>query len=189
MPVITPAYPAMCSTHNITRSTLEIVTRELKRGGDITDRILMKKASWKELFVKHTFFTQDFRYYLAIISASTTEEAQLKWKGLVQSKIRRLVINLESHPSIALARPFTKGFERIHRCHSEADADKVKNGSIQFQIKEVPTATTDLAHDPEVATNKQNAADGEKPVENGEATMIFTTTYYVGLEMREGKFT
>jgi Poly(A) polymerase central domain len=32
MPIITPAYPAMCSTHNVTASTQMIVTSEFKRG-------------------------------------------------------------------------------------------------------------------------------------------------------------
>ena len=32
MPIITPAYPAMCATHNVTASTQMIITEEFKRG-------------------------------------------------------------------------------------------------------------------------------------------------------------
>ena len=32
MPIITPAYPAMCATHNVTASTQMIVTEEFKKG-------------------------------------------------------------------------------------------------------------------------------------------------------------
>lgn len=32
MPVITPAYPSMCSTHNITQSTMTIIKNEMLRG-------------------------------------------------------------------------------------------------------------------------------------------------------------
>ncbi len=69
MPIITPAYPSMCATHNITHSTKEIIIRELKRGGAIADRVMTNKAPWKELFGKHSFFTEGYRYYLSIIAA------------------------------------------------------------------------------------------------------------------------
>ena len=32
MPIITPAYPSMCATHNVTSSTQAIITGEFKRG-------------------------------------------------------------------------------------------------------------------------------------------------------------
>ena len=32
MPVITPAFPAMCATHNVTASTQVVMTEELKEG-------------------------------------------------------------------------------------------------------------------------------------------------------------
>jgi poly(A) polymerase len=32
MPVITPAYPSMCSTHNITASTMTVIKNEMLRG-------------------------------------------------------------------------------------------------------------------------------------------------------------
>jgi poly(A) polymerase len=32
MPIITPAYPAMCATHNVTASTQMVMTEEFKKG-------------------------------------------------------------------------------------------------------------------------------------------------------------
>jgi poly(A) polymerase Pap1 len=32
MPIITPAYPAMCATHNVTVSTQMVMTEEFKKG-------------------------------------------------------------------------------------------------------------------------------------------------------------
>lgn len=32
MPIITPAYPSMCATHNVTESTQMIMTEEFKKG-------------------------------------------------------------------------------------------------------------------------------------------------------------
>lgn len=37
MPVITPAYPSMCSTHNITQSTMTIIKKEMLRGENLRD--------------------------------------------------------------------------------------------------------------------------------------------------------
>lgn len=36
MPVITPAYPSMCSTHNITSSTMSVIKNEMLRGECLT---------------------------------------------------------------------------------------------------------------------------------------------------------
>src|ERR1700712_1057166 len=101
MPIITPAYPSMCTTHNFTRSTMSVIEREFKRGGAIADQIMMGKTQWRELFAKHTFFTQGYKYYLSVISASTSKEEQLLWSGFVESKVRLLVAKVEDHASIA----------------------------------------------------------------------------------------
>lgn len=192
MPIITPAYPSMCATHNITRSTKEIIQRELKRGGNITDQIMTGKLQWKDLFAKHTFFTEGYKYYLSVISASTTREAQNIWGGLVESKIRLLVLSLEGHDSIALAHPFNKGSERVHECHSDEEVEKAKSGSLQFLVKGEPTTS----EKPDDKPKEENAEDVKK--ENGEdvkkendedepkTTMVYTTTYYIGLELKEG---
>eukprot|EP00871_Galdieria_phlegrea_P005634 jgi/Galph1/6071/GphlegSOOS_G4728.1 len=39
MPVITPAYPSMNSTHNVSRTTLRIIQDEIQRGLELTDQI------------------------------------------------------------------------------------------------------------------------------------------------------
>ena len=43
MPIITPTYPAMCATHNVTASTQMITTEEFKRGMDT--QVLMDDAA------------------------------------------------------------------------------------------------------------------------------------------------
>jgi poly(A) polymerase len=54
---------------------MQVIMKELKRGGNITDQIMAGKAQWKELFKKHTFFTSGYKYYLSVITASTTNES------------------------------------------------------------------------------------------------------------------
>lgn len=55
MPVITPAYPSMCATHNITESTKKVILQEFVRGVQITNDIFSNKKSWANLFEKTIF--------------------------------------------------------------------------------------------------------------------------------------
>ena len=197
MPIITPAYPSMCATHNITISTKTIIIRELKRGRDITDKIFLGQLQWKDLFTKHAFFTDGYKYYLSIIASSRTKDAQHVWSGLVESKVRTLVASLENQDTIAVARPFTKGFERVHHCKDENEIDAVLNGDLKYQASDVKTETTDNVKDPKHTAAAQGDADGMiMPESNGDLTSngnqqhtIYTTTYYVGLEIAQGELT
>ena len=56
MPIITPAYPSMCATHNVTQSTQMVMMQEFERGVEVVDRIFLGKAQWDELWEKHDFF-------------------------------------------------------------------------------------------------------------------------------------
>ena len=202
MPIITPSYPSMCATHNITYSTKEVIKRELIRGGSIAEMIFNGKASWKDLFVKQTFFVDGYKYYLCIVAASTTKDAQKTWSGRVESKVRTLVQDVEQHESINVAHPFNKGFKRVHKCTTDEDVEAVKSGSMKFIAEEIPTETTDLSHDPnpggtvkeetivkdEKFVKEETNIEEEKPTKDGKVTMVYTETFYVGLEMYEGKF-
>lgn len=138
MPIITPAYPSMCSTFNITQSAKTVILQELERAAQISDAIMVGQRPWKDLFTKHTFFTKDFKYYINVISTSKTKEAHKVWSGYVESKVRLLVQGLERHPSIAIARPFNKAFDRVHWCKNDAEIEQVQNGSLAFVSKEKP---------------------------------------------------
>ena len=199
MPIITPAYPSMCATHNITISTKKILLRELMRGVEITDRIWSGQMVWKDLFSKHTFFTNDYKYYLCINAASRTQEAQQVWSGFVESKVRLLVGWLELEEAIDLVRPYNKGFDRVHDCQNEDDIQKVIDCDMSFQRKDSKTETTDTSKDPAHIAAAQGEGDdiamqnanGEAMTngsdQSGPATM-YTTTYYLGLELSKGLF-
>ena len=146
------------------------------------------KAAWKDLFMKHTFFTQGYKYYLSIISASTDLDTQLNWSGTVESKVRLLVQNLEGHESVAIAHPFIKGFERIHNCKTEEEVEQAKSGSLEYQVKNTDSATpADGSLKNAIADSHTVNADQKA---NGDAkpTMVYTTTFYVGLELHKGKW-
>ncbi|KAF9023176.1 Nucleotidyltransferase, class I, C-terminal-like protein, partial [Rhodocollybia butyracea] len=138
-----PNIPAMCATHNVTASTQMITTEEFKRGdmpgllsflgADIVDKVIIGKAQWSELFVKHDFFHK-YRYYLQIIASTGDADLQIKWSGTVESRIRQLVMKLEYVESLILAHPFIKGFEQVCHCLSEEEIRAVAQGEISETI-------------------------------------------------------
>ncbi|KAI1435737.1 Poly(A) polymerase central domain-containing protein [Xylaria sp. CBS 124048] len=201
MPVITPAYPQMCATFNITKSTKAIIQRELERGAELTEAIIDSRLPWKDLFAKHSFFTKDHKYYLAVISSSTTREAHKVWSGFVESKVRILVGELERHPSVALARPFNKGFERQHLAKTDQEREEVQNGSLIYVAKMEGDVSADstTVKDENASGDKANGHDVKTKAEESdqdakveieematEPTRIYTTTHYIGLELAEG---
>ncbi|KAF4619923.1 hypothetical protein D9613_004921 [Agrocybe pediades] len=159
MPIITPAYPAMCATHNVTASTQMIITDEFKRGAEIVDRVIVGTAEWSELFAKHDFFHR-YRYYLQVIASTGSAELQLKWSGTVESRLRQLVMKLEYVDSLILAHPFTKGFDQVSYCLSEEEVHAVAQGEISDAV----------------ANRKK------EDIENKEgARAVYSTTFYIGL--------
>lgn len=208
MPIITPSYPSMCATHNVGKSSLVVIQQELEKGAQVTDEIMIGKRPWKDLFTKHTFFTSGFRYYLTVIASSRTKKAQNAWSGFVESRVRVLVNKLELHPSIALARPFNKGYDREHRCKNNAQVEEVISaGSLAYVYKppadgEEQAKTEPMQEvkpdNPEAATNVKS----EPTEEHGDAKVkledipekktepedmeIYTTNHYIGLQLVEG---
>lgn len=183
MPIITPAYPSMCATFNIGRSSMSIINRELHRGLEISEGIICGKQDWSDLFVKHTFFTLDYKYYVTVTSASKSKEAHNVWSGYVESKIRMLVQKLEQHPSIALAHVFNKGYDRRHRCRNDSEIAEVQEGSLQFLWNNSENGAAVEAQDSD-QTQSGTAAEPHEAVQSE----IFTTTHYIGLELDECRY-
>ncbi|KAG6900418.1 hypothetical protein C0993_010806 [Termitomyces sp. T159_Od127] len=159
MPIITPAYPSMCATHNVTASTQMIMTEEFKKGADIVDKVIIGKASWSELFEKHDFFHK-YRYYLQVIASSGSPDLHMKWSGTVESRIRQLVMKLEFVDSLTLAHPFIKGFEQVSYCLSDEEVQLVAQGEISDAI----------------ANRKKEDIDDKEG-----ASFVYSTTFYIGL--------
>lgn len=162
---------------------MAIINRELRRGLEISESIMVGKQPWSDLFVKHTFFTSDYKYYISVISASKSKEAHNVWSGYVESKVRMLVQKLEQHPSIALAHAFNKGYERRHLCRDDSEIAQVQDGSLDFLIKGGQDAlpSTSPEHDESEQNDTNNNSEATGPTE------VFTTTHYIGLELEEGK--
>merc|ERR550519_2974532 len=63
MPIITPAYPQMNSTYNVSNSTLRVMQEEFKSSLAICEEILSSKATWDKLFEPPNFFTK-YRHFI-----------------------------------------------------------------------------------------------------------------------------
>lgn len=177
MPIITPAYPSMCATHNVTQSTQMVMTQEFQRGSEIVDRIFLGKATWKELFEKHDFFHR-YKYYLQVIASSGSADLQLKWEGTVESKLRQLIMKLELVPSLLIAHPFVDGFNHECVCYTDEEVRQVATGEMPPDVA-VRSKLQDLPPEGEAAKVKDQEAQDKG---SGRRT-VYTTTFYIGLKV------
>ncbi|ODV92333.1 hypothetical protein CANCADRAFT_56050 [Tortispora caseinolytica NRRL Y-17796] len=184
MPVITPAYPSMCATHNITMSTQKIILDEMARAGKIVDEIMQNKRPWSDFFVKHDFFHK-YKYYLTI-RASTTggAEQQSLWHGLVNSKLRHLVTKLELLDTIALAHPFIKSIDKVYYVKTDEDAKQVVAGNLSSVVR---TENADLETSAKKEVKTEDTADGLDTKENPEEKLIavYTSIFFIGLRLED----
>lgn len=111
MPIITPAYPQQNSTFNVSSSTSKVIQNEFKEGMEITDEIMLGNAEWEKLFQTPNFFLK-YRHFIVLLVSSATADDHLEWCGLIESKIRILIGNLERNQHINLAHVNPKCFER-----------------------------------------------------------------------------
>eukprot|EP00088_Acartia_fossae_P040415 TRINITY_DN4209_c0_g1_i9.p1 TRINITY_DN4209_c0_g1~~TRINITY_DN4209_c0_g1_i9.p1 ORF type:complete len:630 (-),score=201.37 TRINITY_DN4209_c0_g1_i9:369-2258(-) len=108
MPIITPAYPQQNSTFNVTKSTLKVMQDEFKSSLALCEEIVAGKCGWDKLFETPNFFSK-YKHFIVLEASSSSEEDQLQWEGLVESKIRHLISKLEQE-NISLAHVWPKPY-------------------------------------------------------------------------------
>ncbi|AGO10452.1 AaceriABL002Cp [[Ashbya] aceris (nom. inval.)] len=171
MPVITPAYPSMCSTHNICESTKKVILNELQRGVEVTTDIFTNKKTWGDLFQKHDFFYK-YKFYLTVMASTKgSDEQHLKWSGLVESKLRLLVLKLEVLSGINLAHPYTKPFESTYAYKTEEEYKEIFDNYGTHKTEDVLKKYTEV-------TNENKDDESLKGMEK-----VHITTMYIGLNI------
>ncbi|CDH54327.1 poly polymerase pla1 [Lichtheimia corymbifera JMRC:FSU:9682] len=176
MPIITPAYPSMCATHNVTDSTRTIMIKEFKRAADKVDAIMIGSGKWVELFENSNFF-QAYKHYLQIVAMSRSAEDQLQWSGLVKSKLRQLVLKLELVEMLVLAHPYTKGIDRVHYCLNEQEIQNATRGVfVPERTFTLTEGNMDANHMDEIKEKVSLTEEEEKSIQK-----VYTTTFYIGL--------
>ncbi|KQK17994.1 nuclear poly(A) polymerase 4 isoform X2 [Brachypodium distachyon] len=94
MPIITPAYPCMNSSYNVSTSTLRVMIEQFQFGNKICQEIELNKANWPALFESFQFFEAYKNYLQVDIIAEDDEDLRL-WKGWVESRLRQLTLKIE----------------------------------------------------------------------------------------------
>ena len=196
LPVLTPSYPRQNTIHTMGPSTKKVLMREMDKASNVVNQIYAGKASWKDLFQRHNFFTSAYKHYISVVTASKSKEAQQAWSGLVESRLKWLVVGIENSDAAAieLVHPFNKGFKRVHACKTDEDVDATLNGGLEHQIEDIKTETTEAAADTKVqgAPDTDGVSQDEpmpdaKAVTNGASPqMIWTTTFYLGIDLKPG---
>ncbi|WVN87612.1 uncharacterized protein L203_102795 [Cryptococcus depauperatus CBS 7841] len=163
MPVITPAYPSMCTTYNITASTYSIIKKEMLRAMQITDDILKNAGnSWMRLFEKIDFFGL-YKTYIQVVVSASSQDSLKDWAGMVESKLRILVQDLESLECVVIAHPHVSGVGHIFYCLSEEEQAAASQGELTEEL---------------VKRTKEDVKDQEH-------IELFTKSFFVGLEIEK----
>jgi poly(A) polymerase len=180
MPIITPAYPQQNSTFNVSSSTSKVIQSEFKEGMEITDEIMLEKSGWDKLFLPPNFFLK-YRHFIVLLVSSSNADDHLEWCGLIESKIRILIGNLERNQHINLAHVNPKCFEKSLGT-AKKDKDKAATAA--------PAAPVDSDKEKEKEKEKAEKSESEKapsetPSENEETpepTPGFCSMWFIGLE-------
>ncbi|XP_069148800.1 nuclear poly(A) polymerase 4 isoform X3 [Solanum lycopersicum] len=94
MPIITPAYPCMNSSYNVSPSTLRVMMDQFQIGNKICEDVELNKSQWPALF-EHYFFFEAYKNYLQVEIVAADNDDLLAWKGWVESRLRQLTLKIE----------------------------------------------------------------------------------------------
>ena len=87
-------------------------------------------------------------------------------------------MKLEVIEEIALAHPFNKGFDKVYYCKDEDEA---------FKIAHCEKDPSEVTEEPVNLLTGETA--GEVKEEKKSENRVWTTTYYIGLDLLPGKST
>ncbi|NXE47257.1 PAPOG polymerase, partial [Casuarius casuarius] len=147
MPIITPAYPQQNSTYNVSTSTRAVMVEEFKHGLAVTNEILQGKSDWPKLLEPPNFF-QKYKHYIVLTASASTEEHHLEWVGLVESKIRVLVGNLERNEFINIAHVNPQSFPgNKEHCKQSGYVSMWFLGIIFRKVENAESVNIDLTYD------------------------------------------
>ncbi|CAI5704985.1 hypothetical protein KXD40_001731 [Peronospora effusa] len=133
MPILTPAYPSMNSSFNVSTHSLMVMKEEFKRGLKIVQDVLSKGGSeWGPLFEPSDFFAVH-QHYLAVEVYTEKEEEEQAWCGFCESRLRKLVESLAYNPALCRLRAFPTKFPLSFVTGDDVAAGKQPSGESSTQ--------------------------------------------------------
>lgn len=128
MPILTPAYPSMNSSFNVSTHSLSVMKEEFKRGLTIVQDVLSKGGSeWGPLFEPSEFFAVH-QHYLAVEVYTEKEDEEQAWCSFCESRMRKLVESLAYNQALCRLRVCTKKFPLSYVIGGEAPVGDQSNG-------------------------------------------------------------
>lgn len=94
MPIITPAYPCMNSSYNVSPSTLRVMMEQFQNGNKVCQDIELNKAHWSSIFEPYLFF-ESYKNYLQVDIVAADVDDLRAWRGWVESRLRQLTLMIE----------------------------------------------------------------------------------------------
>ncbi|MCO5574601.1 hypothetical protein L7F22_028389 [Adiantum nelumboides] len=101
MPIITPAYPCMNSSYNVSSSTLRVIRDQFENANQACKAVETKQAEWSALFDTFPFF-EAYNNYMQIDLMAVDEDDLRTWKGWVESRLRQLTLKIEHDTNLLL---------------------------------------------------------------------------------------
>lgn len=193
MPIITPAYPSMCSTHNVSASTMQIMMAELVRGNELCKKMYQNHSSsaaeeetkarggaWEELFAKSDFFARH-RHFFQVIAVAKGEAEHRAWSGYVESKVRHLTLCLERDAAqdIDCAPFYPEAFEQNYD-GEDTEGLLLLHFHLQQQHGQSDAPRSALAKPP---TDPEADAEGADK-QAAERKKLYSTAFYIGLTIK-----
>ncbi|KAF0699908.1 Aste57867_9548 [Aphanomyces stellatus] len=131
MPILTPAYPSMNSSYNVSVHSLNVMKEEFSRGLEMVKAIINDGgADWSRLFEPSEYFV-DHQHYLAVEMYVSDPADEGAWCGFAESRLRKFIESLAYHnPQLCRLRVYPKKFP-LSFVNNDAGKDE-KHGVTYF---------------------------------------------------------
>ncbi|CAK0802942.1 unnamed protein product, partial [Prorocentrum cordatum] len=101
MPIVTPAFPSMNSTYNVSESTKRTLLAEFDRAYKLMEQVEQGSCNFADVYKPLPFFST-YKVFLHIEILARSKPLFSKWRGWIESKLRHLVKHMENIPSVSV---------------------------------------------------------------------------------------